>query len=295
MTFDLRTGKPKASYPFPAPASACNDIAVDNDGTAYATDTPNGRIFRVKPGASTLELFMQDRPAERHRRHCVRWRRRALRKHREPRRADSCRSQVRWQRGRTDGADALGTRERARTASGSSREIVSCSPRGRAGASTWSPSRVMPRQIRVLKDGLNSPPGVTLGGQHCVRGRRQDRLSAGSEARRAGSRVPSRPSPFRSELNQKRISNARIPARVLAGAPCFSGLSLIGASHRLPANRAPWNAVDCDYKCLTGMVRGYMDALAKKDPTRAKLAPNVRFTENNIRAVARARRPLARR
>ncbi len=49
-----------------------------------------------------------------------------------------------------------------------------------------------------------------------------------------------------------------------------------------PGEPSAWNAVDCDYKCLTGMVRGYMDALAKKDPTRAKLAPNVRFTENNI-------------
>jgi sugar lactone lactonase YvrE len=47
-------------FPFPAPASACNDIAVDKDGTAYATDTPNGRIFTVSPGAQTLNLYMQD-------------------------------------------------------------------------------------------------------------------------------------------------------------------------------------------------------------------------------------------
>jgi len=60
MTFDLRAGQPKAVYPFPAPASACNDIAVDADGTAYATDTPNGRIFKVMPGSKTLELFVQD-------------------------------------------------------------------------------------------------------------------------------------------------------------------------------------------------------------------------------------------
>jgi hypothetical protein len=60
MTFDLRTGQPKAVYPFPAPASTCNDIAVDADGTAYATDTPNGRIFKVMPGSKTLELFVQD-------------------------------------------------------------------------------------------------------------------------------------------------------------------------------------------------------------------------------------------
>jgi hypothetical protein len=60
MTFDLKSGKPKTSYPFPAPASACNDVAIDKDGSAYATDTPNGRIFRVKPGSSTLELYLQN-------------------------------------------------------------------------------------------------------------------------------------------------------------------------------------------------------------------------------------------
>lgn len=60
MTFDLRTGAPKSSFPFPAPNSACNDIAIDSDGTAYATDTPNGRIFKVTPGSKTLELYMQD-------------------------------------------------------------------------------------------------------------------------------------------------------------------------------------------------------------------------------------------
>ena len=60
LTFDLHSGKPKAAYPFPAPASACNDITIDKDGTAYATDTPNGRIFKVAPGSKTLELFLQD-------------------------------------------------------------------------------------------------------------------------------------------------------------------------------------------------------------------------------------------
>jgi hypothetical protein len=41
-------------------------------------------------------------------------------------------------------------------------------------------------------------------------------------------------------------------------------------------------AVNCDYKCLTGFVRGYMDALVKKDPTRVRFASNARFTENNV-------------
>ena len=40
--------------------------------------------------------------------------------------------------------------------------------------------------------------------------------------------------------------------------------------------------MDCDYKCLTGFVRGYMDALAKRDPSRIAIASNARFTENNV-------------
>jgi len=60
MTFDLSSGKPKGAYPFPPPASACNDIAIDSDGTAYATDTPNGRIFKLVKGAKALELYAQD-------------------------------------------------------------------------------------------------------------------------------------------------------------------------------------------------------------------------------------------
>ncbi len=41
--------------------SACNDIAIDKDGTAYATDTPNGRIFRVKPGSlDARSAILQD-------------------------------------------------------------------------------------------------------------------------------------------------------------------------------------------------------------------------------------------
>ncbi len=60
MALDLKTGKPKGVYPFPAPASACNDITVAKDGTAYATDTPNGRIFTLKRGAKALELFAED-------------------------------------------------------------------------------------------------------------------------------------------------------------------------------------------------------------------------------------------
>lgn len=60
MAFDLRTGRRKGAWPFPAPASACNDITIGKDGSAYATDTPNGRIFRLKPHAKALELYADD-------------------------------------------------------------------------------------------------------------------------------------------------------------------------------------------------------------------------------------------
>lgn len=60
MAFDLKTGAQKGVYPLPAPASACNDITIARDGTAFATDTPNGRIFVLKPGSRQLELFAAD-------------------------------------------------------------------------------------------------------------------------------------------------------------------------------------------------------------------------------------------
>jgi sugar lactone lactonase YvrE len=60
VALDLRTGRKKGAWPFPAPGGACNDIAVDRDGTAYATDTPNGRIFALKKGAGALTQFARD-------------------------------------------------------------------------------------------------------------------------------------------------------------------------------------------------------------------------------------------
>jgi len=57
---DLATGALKASYDFPAPAAACNDIAIAPDGTVFATDTPNGRILSLKPGDMALSVFAAD-------------------------------------------------------------------------------------------------------------------------------------------------------------------------------------------------------------------------------------------
>jgi sugar lactone lactonase YvrE len=60
LRFDLTTGKLKGRYELPAPASACNDVTIAKDGTAFATDTANGRIFTLRPGAKALALFAQD-------------------------------------------------------------------------------------------------------------------------------------------------------------------------------------------------------------------------------------------
>ena len=60
MAFDLDTGEQKGIYYFPAPGGACNDITIGPDGTAYATDTPNGRILALRPGSDELTLFGQD-------------------------------------------------------------------------------------------------------------------------------------------------------------------------------------------------------------------------------------------
>ncbi len=60
MAFDLKSGAQKLNLPFPEPASVCNDITLAKDGTAYVSDTRNGRIFRIHPKASELELFAED-------------------------------------------------------------------------------------------------------------------------------------------------------------------------------------------------------------------------------------------
>jgi sugar lactone lactonase YvrE len=56
-TFDLKSGAPKGHYPLPTAGAACNDIAVGSDGTAYATDTANMQVVRLKKGAKDLEVW----------------------------------------------------------------------------------------------------------------------------------------------------------------------------------------------------------------------------------------------
>jgi sugar lactone lactonase YvrE len=58
-SYDLRTAASKGVYPFPG-GGLCNDIAIGSDGTAYASDTTGGRILRLKPGGSALDVWVSD-------------------------------------------------------------------------------------------------------------------------------------------------------------------------------------------------------------------------------------------
>lgn len=58
--FALDSGKLVGRWPFPAPGGTCNDIAIARDGSAYASDTPGGRILRLAKGGSALEVVASD-------------------------------------------------------------------------------------------------------------------------------------------------------------------------------------------------------------------------------------------
>ena len=59
-SFDLTSGAAKGTYPFPSNSGVCNDIALSADGTAYASESFRGRVHRLKPGATTLEVWASD-------------------------------------------------------------------------------------------------------------------------------------------------------------------------------------------------------------------------------------------
>ena len=59
-SFDLASGAPKISWALPGDNSACNDIAIGPDKAAYASDTANAKIYRIKPGSSEGELVIEN-------------------------------------------------------------------------------------------------------------------------------------------------------------------------------------------------------------------------------------------
>jgi sugar lactone lactonase YvrE len=58
--FDLKTGAHKAHYAFPTAGGFCNDIAVDKDGNAYASDTNNMQVVQLKKGAKEPVVWSAD-------------------------------------------------------------------------------------------------------------------------------------------------------------------------------------------------------------------------------------------
>jgi sugar lactone lactonase YvrE len=59
--FDLESGAPKIRWNLPGDNSTCNDFAIGPDKALYITDTANSKIYKLPAGASTAELFLEDR------------------------------------------------------------------------------------------------------------------------------------------------------------------------------------------------------------------------------------------
>ncbi len=59
--FDLSTGAQKIRWNLPGDNSTCNDFSVGPDKALYISDTANSKIYRLPAGASTAELFLEDR------------------------------------------------------------------------------------------------------------------------------------------------------------------------------------------------------------------------------------------
>lgn len=57
-SFDLATGAARGAYPLPAESGVCNDIAVSADGTVYVSESFRGRVHRLSPGATELEVWV---------------------------------------------------------------------------------------------------------------------------------------------------------------------------------------------------------------------------------------------
>ncbi len=59
--FDLSTGAQKLRWNLPGDNSTCNDFSVGPDKALYISDTANSKIYKLAAGASTAELFLEDR------------------------------------------------------------------------------------------------------------------------------------------------------------------------------------------------------------------------------------------
>jgi hypothetical protein len=60
MAFDLDSGAQQGRYRFPAPRGTCNDVTVAPDGALFVADTPNGRILKLTPKGTELSVWGSD-------------------------------------------------------------------------------------------------------------------------------------------------------------------------------------------------------------------------------------------
>jgi hypothetical protein len=60
-SFNLETGAPKIRWNLPGDNSTCNDFAIGPDKALYISDTVNSKIYKLPAGASTAQLFLEDR------------------------------------------------------------------------------------------------------------------------------------------------------------------------------------------------------------------------------------------
>jgi hypothetical protein len=59
--FDLATGAQKLRWDLPGDNSTCNDFTVGPDKALYITDTANSKIYRLPAGATSAELYLENR------------------------------------------------------------------------------------------------------------------------------------------------------------------------------------------------------------------------------------------
>jgi hypothetical protein len=58
---DLRTGQRKLRWELPGANTTCNDFSVGPDKALYISDTGNAKIYRLAPGATSAELWLDNR------------------------------------------------------------------------------------------------------------------------------------------------------------------------------------------------------------------------------------------
>jgi hypothetical protein len=58
---DLKTGKRLLRWNLPGGNTTCNDFSVGPDKALYISDTGNARIYRLAPGATAAELWLEHR------------------------------------------------------------------------------------------------------------------------------------------------------------------------------------------------------------------------------------------